>query len=193
MKKIILATVCGGLMLASCGTDNASGTKNNRAAEQPAGNDVEVQGLVNNPEKPAGESFTKRDFEGIGTVELPSGEGWLQEGNVLKNEKLNMEIVIQSQPQSMIGQEKEYLDAYNDVNVSAAEGWTRGTETMGQIKGVKAARTEGSFNNGTPMATRDYIFFDAGKTAIIQLRAAATNKSMLVQMADYIAGSYQQK
>jgi hypothetical protein len=147
-----------------------------------------------NPEKntPALEdiTFQRQNFEDMGTIELPAGPDWKKEGNKLVNEKLNMVIVVQSHSGDMAGIEKDYLDSYNDVNIRDAEGWKRGQEDLITLDGLSAARTQGSFNNGTPFVTRDYIFFDKNKVAIVQTRVVEKNKSKLAPVADYIAASF---
>ncbi len=191
-RNHLIPLFAAGVFLSSCG-DSAKPT--GAAAMPPVAENAPVnapeEALVSNPAKPADVAFAREDFEGLGTIELPTGGDWKREGNEIFNEKWGATIVIQSQPQGMAGMEKDYLDSYNEVNVQDAPAWNRGTEKMGTLAGIKAARTEGSFNNGTAMKTRDYIFFAPAKTAILQMRIAEEAAAQLAPMMDYIAGSFQ--
>ena len=190
-RNQLLSLFAAALLLTSCGdSDKPVATDTMPPATENASANASGEALVNNPAKPADVKFAREDFEGMGTIELPAGGDWKREGNEIYNEKWNATIVIQSQPQGMAGQEKEFLDSYNDMNVQDAPAWNRGAEKMGTLAGMKAARTEGSFNNGTAMKTRDYIFFGAAKTAILQMRIAEENATQLAPVVDYIAGSF---
>jgi hypothetical protein len=164
------------ILLSACGNNSSSGGKE----------------LIGKISAPAGTSFERKDFEGMGTIELPAGPGWQKEGNSWYNEKLDMTIVIQSHTsEDMSKMTNAYLNSYNDVNKRDAPNWKRGNEQPGTINGMPGARTEGSFNNGTPYVVRDYLFFAPNRTAIIQCRIAEKNKEQLAGMIDYIARSFQ--
>ncbi len=194
IRKNILPLLLSGLLLAACGNSEAVYEKTDTASAPSVsalpGNAPE-QVLVTSQPKPAGVNFARENFEGLGTLELPAGGDWKRNGNEITNDRWNATILIQSQPQGMAGMEKDFLDSYNDMNVQDAPGWNRGAENMGTIGGLKVARTEGTFNNGTAMHTRDYVFFGPAKTAIVQMRIAEEHLAQLAPMADYIAGSFQ--
>jgi hypothetical protein len=188
----LIPLFAAGLLLSSCGdSDKPAPTDNRPAVTENVPVGAAEEALVTRPAKPAEVNFVREDFEGMGTIELPAGGDWKREGDEITNEKWGAVIVIQSQPQGMAGQEKEYLDSYNEMNVQDAPAWNRGPEKMGTLAGMKAARTEGSFNNGTAMKTRDYIFFATAKTGILQMRIAEENAAQLAPVADYMAGSFQ--
>jgi hypothetical protein len=196
LKTILSLTVL--ISLLSCGnrneknndTLNTTDTKNeelNSTETEAAKNGKELLGNVT---KPDSIQFARQNFEGIGTIEFPTGNDWVKEGNELYNEKWDMTIVVQSHAGEILGREKLYLDDYSDVNNRDATNWKRGTEELGMIQGLSAARTEGSFNNGKAYVVRDYIFFDKNKVAVVQTRTLEKNTMQLGQVADFIASSF---
>lgn len=159
--------------------------RNRQAAKRAAG----LPNLVGNPPPASAGSFTRRSLEGIGTIEWPGGPEWEGSGNQLYNEALGMTLLIQNQIQGFGGRERAYLESYNQVNTHDAPNWERGPEQLGQVGGVAAARTSGRFHNGTPMVTRDYLFFAAFTTVLLQSRVPATHAEAL-DLTDYLASTF---
>jgi hypothetical protein len=60
---------------------------------------------------------------------------------------------------------------------------------LGQVNGLTTARTTGSFNNGTAMVTRDYLFFAPNNTILFQSRVVAEHASELA-LTDYLASTF---
>ena len=161
-------------------------TLRNRQAAQRA---ASLPNLVGNPPPAPAGSFTRRSLEGIGTIEWPSGPEWEGTGNQLYNDKLGLVLLIQNQIQSFGGREQAYLESYNQVNLRDAPNWERGPEQVGQVGGMAAASTSGRFHNGTPMVTRDYLFFAAFTTVLLQSRVPASHADALA-ITDYLASTF---
>ena len=155
-----------------------------RAAGQPS--------LVDNPPPRPDFALTRRSLEGIGTIELPSGPEWEGTRTSFYNEQLGMSIIIQTQIQSFAGRAAAYLASYELVNQRDAPNWQRGPEQLGQVAGLEAARTNGRFDNGTPMVTRDYLFFAAFTTVLLQSRVPAEHAEALA-ITDYLAATFRRK
>lgn len=145
--------------------------------------------LVENPPPAPHFSLTRQSLEGIGSIELPSGPEWERNGKQLYHAGLGMTIVIQTQAESFVGDELGYLDSYDEVNQRDAPNWQRGPEQLGQVAGVVAARTNGRFNNGTAMVTRDYLFFAPFTTVLFQSRVPAAHAEALATI-DYLASTF---
>jgi len=157
-----------------------------KAATAPS---ASLPNLVSSPPPRPSMPLARQSLAGIGTVELPTGPAWEQRGNRLYNQELGMVIVIQNQAEGMAGYEQVYLDSYNDVNIRDAPAWERGPEVLGQVAGITAARTTGRFNNGTAMATRDYLFFAENNTVLFQSRVPAAHAASL-DLLDYLASTF---
>jgi hypothetical protein len=145
--------------------------------------------LVENPPPAPAFPLTRQSLEGIGTIELPSGPEWERTGERLYHAGLRMTIVIQAQLEGFVGDELGYLDSYDEVNQRDAPNWQRGPEQLGQVAGVVAARTNGRFNNGTAMVTRDYLFFAPFTTVLFQSRVPAKHAEALA-ITDYLASTF---
>jgi hypothetical protein len=181
IKTITSFLIATGL-LAAC-SNNGNKSDNNTSG---GGNE-----LTGKTPAPAGVTFERKNFEGLGTIELPAGSGWEANGNAIYNEKLDMTVEIKSHASDdMSAMVDEYLESYDDVNKRDAPNWKRSSKQPGTINGMPGARVEGSFNNGTAYVVRDYLFFAPKKTVIIQCRITDTNKDKLQPLIDYIAGSF---
>jgi hypothetical protein len=196
LKTVLSLTVL--ISLLSCGNHsetnsdplNATETKKEELNSAEAEAAKSGKELLANIAKPDSIQFARQNFEGLGTIEFPTGNDWVKEGNELYNEKWDMTIVVQSHAGEILGREKLYLDDYSDVNNRDATNWKRGKEELGTIQGLSAARTEGSFNNGKAYVVRDYIFFDKNKVAVVQTRTLEKNIMQLGQIADFMASSF---
>lgn len=194
MKTVsFFATLALGLCLASCGGDGAEksdgdGTSSTTGTTDKGG-ESGGSALLANPAKPADLMLQRTNAAGA-SFELPTGTGWTREGDRFHHDDWGMTIVVQSQADGMRDMKKEYLESYNDNNIRDAQGWNRGPETFGTVAGVDGARIGGTFDNGTPHITRDYVYFDKAKTVILQARVIEKNKEKLQPVVDYIATTY---
>ncbi|RYY18457.1 MAG: hypothetical protein EOO36_08110 [Cytophagaceae bacterium] len=133
--------------------------------------------------------LSRQSLEGIGTIEVPGGPAWERQGKVFFNPALGMSLLIQTQINGFSGKEQVYLESYNEVNIRDAPEWERGPEQLGQLAGLPAARTSGRFDNGTPMVTRDYLFFAPFTTVLLQSRVPAEHAEALA-LTDYLASTF---
>jgi hypothetical protein len=192
MKKFIPALFISVALLSACGgsgskkDDKETGKQEDKKESTSSGDE-----LISSAAAPAGFTFERKDFEGMGTAEFPSGADWEVENNTWYNEKLDMTVKTQSHASAdMSLQADEYLESYDDVNKRDAPQWKRSSKQPGSINGMPGARVEGTFNNGTAYVVRDYLFFTPNKTAIIQCRIAEKDKDKLNGVVDYIASTF---
>lgn len=153
-RKLLLFTLLSTatIMISSCSGDSKKTSDDNTTATTTEkGKEASGKSLVEAPSAPSGVTFEAQDFEGMGTMQFPSGADWQQDGNKRYNEKLEMIIVTQSQDGSMLDMQEEYVQSYIENNFRDATNYKLGNREKGTINGIAANRVAGSFNNGTDM------------------------------------------
>lgn len=180
----------------SCGGSDSKKTSDNSDTQTTTDTKekkTEQNGLITDAKAPPDISFASQDFEGMGTMQLPSGDDWQQESKSHYNEKLDMTVKIFVQNEGMLDVREEYVQSYIDNNHRDAPNFKLNNREAGTINDLAANRVTGSFNNGTEYTTRDYLFFTNDKTGILQVRIAKVNESKLKQVADFMAASFKNK
>ena len=180
------------LLFAACGGSDEKKSALATVETSAVADDSEADGkalVSSDVAAPAGFTFERKDLEGIGTMEMPTGSGWTMEDNVYYNEPLDMTVKVQSQEANNLDVVKEYTQSYFENNLRDAPGFKETNRETGQVNGYEAAMLAGTFNNGQPYVTKDYLFFTPEKTVILQVRVNEKNKEKLEPLVDYMAAS----
>lgn len=163
-----------------------------KAGEKPAGGDSGKAGKeLADAAEPTGVTWKRTDVP-FGSVELPGDEGW----EVIDGQAQgpNGEVIMmQSQDGITPDEVDDYLVSYNEVQQRDAPKYARKAETKGTIGGQPGARVEGSFDNGTKFATRDFLIFTKGKVVLLSARIPEEHAAKLPPVIDHVARSLQAK
>lgn len=190
---VMVASALTGLMIACGGKDAENKSAQSAAVETDAvADDKEADGRVlvaDEVAAPAGFTFERKDLEGIGTIDLPTGKDWTNEGNTYYNESLDMTVNIQSQAANNLDVVEDYTQSYVDNNHRDAQAYKETNRDIGQVNGYVAAMVAGTFNNGQPYVTKDYLFFTPEKTVVLQARVNENDKDKLEALVDHMASS----
>ena len=173
MKKLSMYLIAA-TMLVACG--RKSGNKD----------------LISEPLRPAGITWKKMDIPHIGTAEVPSGDGWevTNAGHQeFYNKKLDLTIMVQNQPGDAREQAGEFTKGLIDANKRDAPKYKVINEKQGSINGNTASLIDGTFNNGTEYATRDYIIFKSDGVLSLMCRAAKGHEKEMQAIIDYMTAS----
>lgn len=194
-RKFFLFTMLSAatIMISSCGGGDAKKTSDDNTSVTTTEKEATGKSLVDAPSAPSGVIFAPQDFEGMGTMQLPSGTDWEQDGKSRYNEKLDMTVITNVQNEGMTDVREEYVQSYIDNNHRDAPNFKLSNREAGTINNVAANRVTGSFNNGTEYVTRDYLFFTNDKSGILQVRIAKKNEDKLQPITDYMAASFTKK
>lgn len=180
------------LLLAACGGSDEKKSESATAETPAVADDSKADGkalVASDVAAPAGFTFERKDLEGIGTMEMPTGSGWTMEDNTYHNEPLDMTVKIQSQETNNLDVVKEYTQSYFENNQRDAKGYKETNRETGQVNGYVASMLAGTFNNGQPYVTKDYLFFTPEKSVVLQVRINEKNKDKLEPLVDYMASS----
>jgi hypothetical protein len=192
-----LLTLALATLLMACGgnddkteTTNTEATATEEAAAKPAPDDTEL--VADNVPAPAGFTFDEAELDGLGTLPLPTGDGWAVEdnpyGKTYYNEALGMTVKIQTQKEGYMDQIRDYTDSYHQNNLRDAQGYVENSRTFGKVAGYDGCIITGTFNNGEPHVTKDYLFFTPDQCTILQTRTLEKNKDKLEPVGDHMVG-----
>jgi hypothetical protein len=179
--------VCGCKKLAQLGgqavekATQASGEQSAAKAEPPL-----ISGAAPGP---TGFQWQRTDASGVGSVEVPTGEGWTQEGTEAHSEKLGITAMVQVQPAVPPEARSEYLSSLIDVNKRDAPKYEVTGKAEGAVAQTVAGRVDGKFDNGTAYATRDYVLFAKGSAVALMVRGPVAKAADVQAIADHMAVS----
>ena len=142
---------------------------------------------------PAGMTLTKSTLAGGGTADLPGGTGWERsDGPPLEvsNEAEKITVMVQYQAEVPAEARDEYVTAFIGVNTKDAPKYQVTGKTNGALPGGQAARVDGTFDNGTAFATRDYLVFAKGGVGSVMVRGPSASTDKVHALADAVASSY---
>jgi hypothetical protein len=131
---------------------------------------------------------------GFGSVELPDGEGWargIYEGLELINQKLDITVMITTQPDVGADSRAEYMDTFTLTNKRDVPKYEVIGRHDGVIKRLVAGRLDGRFDNGTAYVTRDYVLFARQGAFVVMVRGPLALTGHVRQLADHIAHSFE--
>ena len=192
-SKLTVCVLTSLLMACGSGDDNKGGhSPDGQTAAASVADDHAANGntlVASNVAAPAGFTFDRKDLEGIGTMEMPTGKDWSVEDNTFYNEALDMTVKIQSQEANNLDIVKEYTQSYAENNHRDAKGFVETKREEGQVNGYVATMLAGKFNNGQPYVTKDYLFFTPEKSVVLQVRVNEKDKDKLEPLVDYMASS----
>jgi hypothetical protein len=131
---------------------------------------------------------------GLGSVELPDGEGWargIDEGLELINHKLDITVMINTQPDVGPDSRTEYMEAFTLTNKRDAPKYEVLGRHDGLVKRLPAGRLDGRFDNGTAYVTRDYVLFVKKGAFLVMVRGPVGIATHVHHLADRIAQSFE--
>ena len=187
LKNGLVCVLVGGFALLGCNkkSDAAGGeTATETATAEPVLVEASAPG-------PSGYQWERVPQGGLGSVELPKGEGWRKDGNELSNEALNITVMIQQQAGVDASARSEYLQSFIDVNKRDAPKYELAERKEGQVKGHASGRVDGKFDNGTAYSTRDYVMFVKNAVLSVMVRGPVAREAEIRSLADHVAASYQ--
>lgn len=195
LKQLTSLTISAllSLLIACGGSDSEKTTQQSAVSETAAvSDDDESKGenlIDSDVPAPAGLTFGQKDFEGLGTMALPSGKDWVVEDKIYYNEALDMTVKIQTQNDGFLDMIKEYTEDYYKNNLRDAKDYHETSRKFGQLSGYAGAIMAGTFNNGQPYVTKDFLFFTPNQCTILQVRVNEKDKDKLEPVADYMVAS----
>jgi hypothetical protein len=181
-------TVCGCKKLAQLGGQAVE--KATQASAEPSAAKAEPALVAAAAPGPAGFQWQRTDASGVGSVELPTGEGWTKEGAEAHNEKLDITTMVQVQPAVPPEARSEYLSSLIDVNKRDAPKYEVVGKSEGAVAQNVAGRVDGKFDNGTAYATRDYVLFVKGSAVAVMVRGPIAKAADVQAVADHMAASF---
>jgi hypothetical protein len=131
---------------------------------------------------------------GFGSVELPEGEGWVRgpdDGLELINQKLDITVMITTQPDVGADSRGEYMDTFMLTNKRDVPKYEVVGRHDGLVKRLPAGRLDGRFDNGTAYVTRDYVLFARQGAFVVMVRGPLALIAQVRQLADRIAHSFE--
>jgi hypothetical protein len=198
-RTSLLLTLALAALLTACGSNDAqkdtSETNTETTAEAtPDTDEAEAKELVaDDVPAPEGFSFEEKELDGLGTLPLPTGDAWTVEDNPMGktyyNEALGYTVKIQTQNEGFMEQIKDYTNSYHENNLRDAEQYQEQSRTFGKVAGYSGCVITGTFNNGQPHVTKDYLFFTPTQSTVVQTRTLAKNKDKLEPIGDYMVGN----
>jgi hypothetical protein len=143
---------------------------------------------------PAGYQWQRADASGVGTVEVPAGEGWAKDAAGMlqvQNEKLDVTAMVQVQPAVPPEARDQFISSFIDANKRDAPKYEVVAQAVGGVGKNVAGRVDGKFDNGTAYATRDYVLFAKGSALALMVRGPAAKAADVQAVADHMAMSFQ--
>ncbi|MGE0788056.1 MAG: hypothetical protein AB7S26_20460 [Sandaracinaceae bacterium] len=141
---------------------------------------------------PAGLTLAPVTLSGV-TLRAPSGEGWTSEPNPMGSsyyeEASDTTVMIQIQSGVPALARGPYVEGMVGANERDAPGYAVTGRADGSIAGVPAARIDGTFDNGTAYATRDYVVFTGGNAVAIMARAPTAGADTMHAVVDAVAAT----
>jgi hypothetical protein len=128
----------------------------------------------------------------FGSLELPVDPGWNLVGTEVHG-KDGMVITMQEQADITPTQLDEYVASYEEVQRRDAPKYAGKAVAKGAVGGATAARVEGTFDNGEPFVTRDFLLFAKGKVVVIGARIPAAGAAALPGIIDHAVRTLQIK
>ncbi len=195
----VVAVAVGLLTIGGCGRakqliEKVSGKTEvaGDAAEAKGSVGAEPELVAGDAAGPAGMKWERVDEAGVGSVEVPSGEGWTKEsGRALQvhHEQLDITVMVQSQGGIPADARSEYLSSLIDVNKRDAPKYEVTSKAEGGVSRQVAGRVDGKFDNGTAYVTRDYALFVKDSVLMLMVRGPTAKAAEVQGIADRMAKS----
>lgn len=193
-KWMILVVLSGALAAGGC--SKAKKLLGAVAEETGAGTTAKDEPALieGNVTGPAQIQWERNERPGIGSVEIPTGEGWEKSPGAaiqVQHEALDITVMVQQQAGIPADARSEYLSSLIDVNKRDAPKYEVLGNTEGQVNQHPAGRVDGKFDNGTAYATRDYVLFVKNAALAIMVRGPLDKSADVKAIADRMALSFQ--
>jgi hypothetical protein len=182
-------SVCGCKKLAQLGGQAVE--KATQASGEQSAAKAEPALIASAAPGPAGYQWQRTDASGVGSVEVPTGEGWTKDGTEVHSDKLDITAMVQVQPAVPPEARSQYLSSLIDVNKRDAPKYEVTGKAEGAVAQNVAGRVDGKFDNGTAYATRDYVLFAKGSAVALMVRGPVAKAADVQAVADHMATSFQ--
>jgi hypothetical protein len=193
-NRWIVVGLITGLSVAGCKKLQELG---GQAAEKATAVAAEHSGVTAGPSLiagaapgPAGYQWQRTDVAGLGSIETPTGEGWVKEGDQAQNEKLGFTTMLQTQAAVPAEARTQFISSLIDVNKRDAPKYEVAAKAEGSVGQNVAGRVDGKFDNGTAYATRDYVLFVKGSVLALMVRGPLAMAADVQAIADHMAASF---
>ncbi len=188
MVKQITAMVAALLLLVlACGKSESGGNLESGGKlekKEAAGSTSLVAADAPGPE---GFDWAAAEPSGV-NVEVPSGGDWKDDndGPGVSSDELGIVVWVKKQEGVEAALLADYAASYIENNKQDAPKYALGDKKAGKVAAHPAMRIDGSFDNGTAFATRDYIVMKGGNALIVMVRGPVAARATVQAIADRV-------